>query len=109
VMGFSTHNRMQLARGDQEPVEYLSIGPIFSTNSKERPDPTVGVTGLKELRGVTAKPLAAIGGITLANANEALAAGADSVAVVSGILPETPDRSSLRKRAEEWMRLLQAR
>jgi thiamine-phosphate pyrophosphorylase len=109
VMGFSAHNRQQLARGDQEPVEYLSIGPIFSTNSKERPDPTVGVSGLKELRGMTQKPLAAIGGITLLNAKDVLAAGADSVAVISGILPETPDRSSLRQRAEEWMRLLQAR
>jgi thiamine-phosphate pyrophosphorylase len=106
VMGFSTHNRVQLERGDQEPVEYLSLGPIFSTNSKDRPDPTIGITGLKELRKITQKPLVAIGGIIMSNAQEVLAAGADSVAVISAILPETCNRTSLRKHAEAWMRLL---
>ena len=50
VMGFSTHNRDQLARGDAEPVEYLSIGPIFPTMSKLKPDPVVGLERLQELR-----------------------------------------------------------
>ncbi len=50
VMGFSTHNKLQLTRGNEEPVEYLSIGPIFATNSKNRPDPVVGIDGLQELR-----------------------------------------------------------
>lgn len=104
VMGFSTHNRLQLQRGDQEPVEYLSLGPIFSTKSKDRPDPTVGVTGVRDLRGLTQKPLVAIGGINLSNANDVLAAGADSVAVISGFVPETCERTSLRNSAEAWMR-----
>lgn len=131
VMGFSTHNRAQLARGDQEPVEYLSIGPIFATNSKAHPDPEIGLDNLRELRGLTEKPLVAIGGITLLNAADVLAAGADSVAVISALFAETPtrdrvwrkktkdsvavmsalfieanDRKALRRRAEEWIRLL---
>jgi thiamine-phosphate pyrophosphorylase len=109
VMGFSTHNRLQLQRGDEEPVEYLSLGPVFSTTSKDRPDPAIGVTGVRELRGVTNKPLVAIGGITLLNARDALAAGADSVAVISGLIAETCDRASLRKNAETWIRLLSGR
>ncbi len=106
VMGFSTHNRAQLARGDQEPVEYLSIGPIFATNSKAQPDPEMGLGSLSELRKLTEKPLVAIGGITLLNAQGVLAAGADSVAVISGLLAENTDRKSLNRRAEEWIRLL---
>jgi len=106
VMGVSTHNRMQLTRGDAEPVEYLSLGPIFATSSKDRPDPVVGIAGLRELREMTMKPLAAIGGITMLNAAEVLAAGADSVAVISGILPGKCDRKSLRRLAEEWIRLV---
>jgi thiamine-phosphate pyrophosphorylase len=102
-VGFSTHNAAQLRRGDQEPVEYLSIGPIFATTSKLRPDPVVGVAGLKTLRGLTKKPLCAIGGITLEKAHEVLAAKADSVAVISGILPETCDRKSLKAKALEWL------
>ena len=106
VMGLSTHNRLQLERGDQEPVEYLSLGPIFSTTSKDRPDPVIGLTRLRELRGLTEKPLAAIGGITLLNAQEALAAGADSVAVISALLPDKCDAKTIRRSAEEWIRLL---
>jgi thiamine-phosphate pyrophosphorylase len=105
VMGFSTHNRLQLTRGDEEPVEYLSLGPIFATSSKDQPDPAIGVERLRELRKLTSKPLVAIGGITMLNATEVLAAGADSVAVISGILPEKCDRKSLRRTAEEWIRL----
>lgn len=106
VMGFSTHNRLQLTRANEEPVEYLSLGPVFETNSKVRPDPVVGVDGLRELRRITAKPLVAIGGIKFENALEVLAAGADSVAVISGLLPEKCDRKSLRRRAEEWLQQL---
>jgi thiamine-phosphate pyrophosphorylase len=106
VMGFSTHNRLQLTRGDEEPVEYLSLGPIFETQSKLRPDPQVGVEGLRSLRPLTRKRLVAIGGITLENAKEVLDAKADSVAVISGILPENCHRTALRRRAEEWIRTL---
>src|SRR5579875_900464 len=86
VMGFSTHNELQLTRADEEPVEYLSIGPIFATQSKFPADPVVGIDGLRKLRPLTRKPLVAIGGIDPMNAREVLAAGADSVAMISAIL-----------------------
>jgi thiamine-phosphate pyrophosphorylase len=87
VIGFSTHNASQLRYAVGAPVDYLSLGPIFATKSKEKPDAVVGLEGLKALRSLTPKPLVAIGGITLENAADVLAAGADSVAVISGILP----------------------
>jgi thiamine-phosphate pyrophosphorylase len=105
VMGFSTHNREQLVRGNEEAVEYLSIGPIFPTASKRKPDPVVGVERLRELRAITEKPLAAIGGITLENAPQVLAAKADSVAVISGIVPRTCTRKIWKSHAEEWLRV----
>jgi thiamine-phosphate pyrophosphorylase len=106
VMGFSTHNGQQMVRGDGEPVEYLSLGPIFSTNSKARPDPVVGIEGLRSLRPLTNKPVVAIGGIDLLSACDVLEAGADCVAIISGIMPETCDRKALRRRAEEWIRII---
>jgi thiamine-phosphate pyrophosphorylase len=105
VIGFSTHNRAQLQRADAEPVEYLSIGPIFSTTSKQNPDPVVGVAGLSALRPLTGKPLVAIGGITAGNASEVLSAGANSVAVISGILPDEWNRKLARKFVVDWMTL----
>jgi thiamine-phosphate pyrophosphorylase len=105
VIGFSTHDELQLARANEEPIEYVSLGPIFVTNSKNKPDPVVGIDGLRTLRPFTEKQLAAIGGITPENARDVLNAGADSVAVISGLLPHTCDQITLRRRAEEWIRL----
>ncbi|MDQ2776759.1 MAG: thiamine phosphate synthase [Acidobacteriota bacterium] len=105
VMGFSTHNRRQLARADEEPVEYLSLGPIFPTTSKLKPDPVLGIDAFRALRPLTTKPLVAIGGVTLDNAKQVFDAGADSVAIISGILPEGGDRHAIKRRAEEWLKL----
>jgi thiamine-phosphate pyrophosphorylase len=106
VMGFSTHNREQLARGNEEPVEYLALGPIFATSSKFQPDPAVGLEGLRALRPLTTKPLAAIGGINTSNARDVLSAGANSVAVISALLPEKCDKKSIKQLSQQWMQLL---
>ncbi|MBV9937599.1 MAG: thiamine phosphate synthase [Acidobacteriaceae bacterium] len=105
-MGFSTHNREQLLRGHEEPVEYLALGPVFATQSKSRPDPVLGVEGLRKLRPLTDKPLAAVGGINMDNAQEVLGAGANSVAVISGLLPEKCNKKAVKQRIQEWMQLL---
>jgi thiamine-phosphate pyrophosphorylase len=73
---------------------------VFSTSSKAQPDPVVGLEGVRRARGLTRKPLVAIGGITRQNAAAVIAAGADSVAVISDLLREP------RKSAEEFFRIL---
>ena len=99
-LGISTHNPEQLAEADKTSADYLAIGPVFSTSSKERPDPVVGLEGVRRARELTRKPLVAIGGITRANAASVIEAGADSVAVISDLLLEP------RKSAEEFFRIL---
>ena len=106
VIGFSTHNRRQLARADEEPVQYLSLGPIFSTTSKLNPDLVVTVDGLRSLRSLTKKPLVAIGGITLENAADVLRAGADTVAIISGFLPDNGGPSEIEKQIRAWLELI---
>lgn len=103
VIGYSTHNEEQLRSGDKQPADYLAIGPIFETKSKQKPDPVVGVAELARLRKLTAKPLVAIGGIGLEQAKAVFDAGADSVAVISGVLTPSCSPASLRKRADEWL------
>jgi thiamine-phosphate pyrophosphorylase len=100
IIGYSTHNEAQLRSAAGEPVDYLAIGPIFATGSKDKPDPVVGVEELKRLRLLTAKPLVAIGGITRANAPQAWAAGAHSVAVISDLVGKDGQFA-----ASEWMTL----
>jgi thiamine-phosphate pyrophosphorylase len=99
-LGVSTHNPEQLAEADKTSADYLAIGPVFATSSKEQPDPVVGLEGVRRARELTRKPLVAIGGITRANAASVIEAGADSVAVISDLLREP------HKSAEEFFRVL---
>lgn len=87
IIGYSTHNLEQALEAVKMPVDYISVGPIFQTRTKENPDPIVGLEGLERIRKlVRGIPIVAIGGITLQNAKQVLEAGADSVAVISDIL-----------------------
>ena len=99
-LGVSTHNPEQLAEADTTSADYLAIGPVFSTSSKDQADPVVGLEGVRRVRQLTRKPLVAIGGITRANAASVIEAGADSVAVISDLLREP------RKSAEEFFSIL---
>jgi len=99
-LGVSTHNAEQLRQADATSTDYLAIGPVFGTTSKDRPDPVVGLEGVRQARALTRKPLVAIGGITRANALAVIKAGADSVAVISDLVRDP------RKSAEEFFRVL---
>lgn len=105
IVGFSTHNPDQMRAAQSEPVDYVAFGPVFSTASKERPDPCVGVEGLRGIRAFTAKPLVAIGGITRANAAACWDAGADSVAIIADLYPSPCSCRTLRDRMIEWNQL----
>ena len=99
-IGISTHNLQQAIAADSTSADYIAIGPIFGTKSKERPDPVVGLEGLRKVRAATHKPLVAIGGITLSNGRSVIDAGADSVAVISCLL------ASPVKTVEDFIRIL---
>jgi len=99
-LGVSTHNPEQVREADRTSADYIAIGPVFATSSKENPDPVVGLEGVRRARELTRKPLVAIGGITRANARSVIDAGADSVAVISDLLRDP------RKSAEEFLALL---
>jgi thiamine-phosphate pyrophosphorylase len=102
MIGFSTHNEAQLRAAGEEPADYLALGPLFGTVSKENPDATVGLDGFRRLRPLSKRPLVAIGGITRANALQALDAGADSLAIIGDLFP---DDGNIRARTEEWLRI----
>ncbi len=99
-LGVSTHSPEQLREADLTSADYLAIGPVFATSSKDKPDPVIGLEGMRRARELTRKPLVAIGGITRANAASVIDAGADCIAVISDLLREP------RKSAEEFLRIL---
>jgi thiamine-phosphate pyrophosphorylase len=98
-VGVSTHTLGQLAAADRTSADYIAFGPIFPTATKKNPDPVVGTELLREARGMTKKPLVAIGGITLERAAEVYRAGADSLAVVRDLIC-VPDPAA---RAREYL------
>ena len=108
AIGYSSHNMMQLCAAGGEPVDYVALGPIFSTASKLNPDPVTGLEEIRRCRSLIEKPLVAIGGITQENACDVWKAGADSVAVIAGLLPEPATAHSLRERMEQWQLLHKA-
>jgi thiamine-phosphate pyrophosphorylase len=85
-VGVSTHNLEQLRDADATSADYIAVGPIFPTSTKENPDPVVGIDFLRAARRLTRKPLVAIGGITIESAADVFRAGADSVAVIRDLL-----------------------
>ena len=84
-VGVATHNLAQLRAADLTSADYIAVGPVFPTVTKENPDPVVGIEFLRAARKITRKPLVAIGGITVQSAGDVFRAGADSVAVISDL------------------------
>ncbi|HWQ35622.1 MAG TPA: thiamine phosphate synthase [Blastocatellia bacterium] len=89
IIGLSTHSIEQFRSGLETSANYLAVGPVYQTTTKENPDPAVGLELLREARALTTRPIVAIGGITPERAPEVIAAGADSVAVISALYPLT--------------------
>lgn len=89
IVGVSTHNLEQAQRALTQPVDYIAFGPIFRTQTKENPDPEVGLEGLRLVRQLTDLSLVAIGGIKLQTVAEVIAAGADSVALIGDLVADS--------------------
>lgn len=99
IIGFSTHTVEQARAAARLPVDYIAIGPIFATSSKANPEAVVGLDGLRRVRAQTgALPLVAIGGLTRENARSVLDAGADAIALISGLLAGQPPEIARRTR-----------
>lgn len=84
-IGWSVETPAQVRQAALLPVDYLGVSPVFATPTKTDTKAPWGLAGLREARALTVLPLVAIGGIHAGNAREVMAAGADSVAVVSAL------------------------
>ncbi len=103
LIGRSAENMEQAIRADQDgDVDYVAIGPVFATLTKKIECPPLGVEESARIRARVGKPLVAIGGISLSNAAGLIAAGIDSLAVVSGLMAPPP----ITRRTEAFIALL---
>ncbi len=91
LIGYSTHNLVQVKAALHLPIDYVAFGPIFSTTTKANPDPVAGLLELGQIRNLLGSlPLVAIGGINSKNLQQVIAAGADSAALISAVLADPP-------------------
>jgi len=97
-IGRSTHSLAQALRAVEEGADYLGFGPIFTTPSKARPDPTVGVDGLVEMLAQVDLPVVAIGGLTPDNLPTVVRSGrVPAVAVIRAVLAAPDPARAVRE------------
>jgi thiamine-phosphate pyrophosphorylase len=103
IIGFSTHSVEQARASVNLPVDYIAIGPIFATFTKENPDAVVGLETLTAVkREIGRLPLIAIGGIKAENLLDVLTVGANSAAMVGALIS---DSAGITKNAEALISL----
>ncbi|HEY1363717.1 MAG TPA: thiamine phosphate synthase [Xanthobacteraceae bacterium] len=102
IVGLSLKTAAQAEAAPIDRIDYAGIGGVYSTTSKDNPDPPIGTSGLARLaailrRRVPGFPVCAIAGIEPANAADTIAAGADGIAVISALARAHDPRAAARE------------
>ncbi|ODS34058.1 MAG: thiamine-phosphate pyrophosphorylase [Candidatus Scalindua rubra] len=96
IIGVSTHNIVQARQAQKEGADYIAIGPVHPTATKDY-EPSIGLEVIQEISREISIPFIAIGAITLENLDEVLKAGASRVAVCSAIISSKDILSSTKQ------------
>jgi thiamine-phosphate pyrophosphorylase len=105
IVGLSTHSADQVRQACRQPVDYIAVGPVFGTATKDTGYDQVGTALVAQAAAIVAGagaalPLVAIGGITLDRAREVIDAGAQCVAVISDLLSTGDPERRVREYVE---------
>jgi thiamine-phosphate pyrophosphorylase len=100
IIGVSTHSIIQARQAQKDGADYIAIGPIYPTRTKDY-EPSIGIEIIQEISGAVNIPFIAIGAITLENLDEVLKAGAPGVAVCSAIIGSKDIYSSTKQYKEK--------
>ena len=106
IIGISVSSLAQAIHACREDIDYLGVGPVFATSTKEA-GPATGLELVQRIREAVAIPLVAIGGIDRRNVGDVIRAGADAVAVISAVMgteDSTASARSLKDRIEQIRR-----
>ncbi|MCM3706095.1 thiamine phosphate synthase [Cytobacillus firmus] len=96
ILGVSVHNMIEAEAAIRQGADYLGIGPIYPTSTKDDAKEVQGLTFLKELRSASIQiPVVGIGGINANNTPPIMDAGADGVSVITAISrADSPEKSA---------------
>ena len=96
LVGLSTHNMEQVRASVSQPIDYIGVGPVYATPTKDIPDPTLGLKTMGEMIAAASHPAVAIGGIDAERLPEVIAAGARNFAVVRAVCRSDDPYSAIR-------------
>lgn len=96
IIGISTHRPEEVTQATRGGADYVGYGPLFSTTTKETHEVPVGFAGLRDIRPLTSLPVFAIGGMTPDSLEEAVASGANGVAVASAVFDASSMEQAMR-------------
>lgn len=102
LIGVSTHGIKEALEAEKGGADFITLGPIYNTPSKLRYSNPIGIDVLKQVVSKISIPALAIGGIKTDRVKEVLDAGADGIALISGILGE----KNIKEKSEEFLRLV---
>jgi thiamine-phosphate pyrophosphorylase len=100
LIGLSTHNPDQTRASRNEPIDYIGVGPVYSTPTKEIPDPTLGLETMRQMIDISSHPAVAIGGIDAVRLKEVVKFGAKNVAVVRAVCASSNPYEAMKTLAE---------
>ena len=103
LVGKSTHTLDQANAAQEEGADYIGFGPIFATPTKPDYQP-IGLSDIKRVHDEVTRPIFCIGGIKLDNLEQVIAAGAQRVVIVSGLL-KAPDIAAYARAAKAMLTL----
>ena len=102
IIGLSTHNISQTKSAQTEPIDYIGIGPVYATPTKQIPDPVLGLDKMREMVDASKLPSVCIGGIDLERIKDVLQAGAHNFCVVRLLNQAENPKAILKKILEEY-------
>lgn len=103
IIGLSTHSPAQTAASNSKPVDYIGVGPVYATPTKEIPDATLGLETMAEMIRLSDRPAVAIGGIDEERLPAVIRSGARNFAVVRAVC-HSHDPFGAMKRLQEICR-----
>ena len=96
-VGLSTHSPAQVVAANGEPVDYIGVGPVYATPTKDIPDPVLGLETMSEMIALSAHPAVAIGGIDIFRLPEVKKAGAKNFALVRAVCASADPRKAIKE------------
>ena len=106
IIGLSTHNLKQVEKAREEKIDYIGVGPVYATPTKEIPDPTLGLDKMRAMIELSPCPAVAIGGINCQNAKDVVGAGAKNIAVVRAVCQSNEPYWEIVKLKQEFLQVI---